>query len=165
MAAIGPAEAKAKRPRPLRRLGRTNDAQAANDVAFGLARQGLDATADPTVPIRPARVAVSDATAIDRAGSVNTFGAVLYRARLPGGTRYAGWKKEIIRLHGEQSLPQDCAFLAAARFRLRHRDEARRRLDRLREHQPSGDAARFWDELEGRLLRSGAEAGAVKSCP
>ena len=32
------------------------------------------------------------------------------------------------------------------------------RLDRLREHRPSEDPARFWDELEIRLLRSEAEA-------
>ena len=38
------------------------------------------------------------------------------------------------------------------------RAEARRWLDRLREHRPSEDPARFWDELEVRLLRGEAEA-------
>ena len=47
---------------------------------------------------------------------------------------------------------------ALAHHRLGHRDEARRWLDRLREHRPSEDPARFWDELEVRLLRGEAEA-------
>ena len=42
--------------------------------------------------------------------------------------------------------------------RLGQRAEARRWLDRLREHRPSEDPARFWDELEIRLLRGEAEA-------
>jgi hypothetical protein len=50
------------------------------------------------------------------------------------------------------------AFLALAHHRLGHRAEARVWLDRLREHRPSEDPARFWDELEIRLLRSEAEA-------
>ncbi len=45
-----------------------------------------------------------------------------------------------------------------AHHRLGHRDEARRWLDRLRNHEPSTDPDNFWDELEIRLLRSEAEA-------
>jgi hypothetical protein len=45
-----------------------------------------------------------------------------------------------------------------AHHRLGHRDEARRWLDRLREHRPSTDAAQFWVELEIRPLRSEVEA-------
>jgi len=45
-----------------------------------------------------------------------------------------------------------------ARHRLGHHDEARRRLDRLRNRQPSTDPSQFWEELEIRLLRSEAEA-------
>jgi hypothetical protein len=52
-------------------------------------------------------------------------------------------------------------FLAMAHFRLGHRDEARRWLDRFRDRQPVGDASRFWDELEIHLLRSEAEAGVL----
>ncbi len=41
----------------------------------------------------------------------------------------------------------------------RGRETLRRRcLDRLRNHQPSADPNKFWDELEIRLLRSEAEA-------
>ena len=45
-----------------------------------------------------------------------------------------------------------------AHHRLGQRAEARRWLDRLREHQPSTDPTQFWDELAIRLLRSEAEA-------
>jgi hypothetical protein len=45
-----------------------------------------------------------------------------------------------------------------AHHRLGHPVEARRWLDRLREHRPSTDPAQFWLELEIRLLRSEAEA-------
>jgi hypothetical protein len=45
-----------------------------------------------------------------------------------------------------------------AHYRLGHRDEARRWLDRLREHVPSSVHDQFWNELEIRLLRSEAEA-------
>jgi hypothetical protein len=45
-----------------------------------------------------------------------------------------------------------------AHHRLGHREEARRWLERLREHRPSEEAGRFWDELWIRLLRSEAEA-------
>ena len=90
------------------------------------------------------------------ADTVTTLGAVLYRA---GRSDQAiGRLEEALRARGDQGDPRDCAFLALAHHRLGHRDEARRWLDRLREHRPSGDPARFWDELEIRLLRSEAEA-------
>ena len=64
----------------------------------------------------------------------------------------------MLRARDDQGSPRDWAFLALAHHRLGHRAEARRCLDRLREHRPSEDPARFWDELEVRLLRSEAEA-------
>jgi hypothetical protein len=45
-----------------------------------------------------------------------------------------------------------------AHHRLGHRAEAERLLDRLRNHQSSADPAKFWIELEIRLLRGEAEA-------
>jgi hypothetical protein len=48
--------------------------------------------------------------------------------------------------------------MALAHHRLGNRDEARRSLEKLREHAPSTDPADFWDEWELRLLRSEAEA-------
>jgi hypothetical protein len=87
---------------------------------------------------------------------VTTLGAALYRAGRPAEA--IGRLEEEIRARGDQSGPRDWAFLALAHHRLGHRAEARRWLDRLREHRPSEDPARFWDELEARLLRSEAEA-------
>jgi hypothetical protein len=45
-----------------------------------------------------------------------------------------------------------------AHHRLGHRDEARRWLERLRQHPPSTDPAQFFYEQGVRLLRSEAEA-------
>ena len=87
---------------------------------------------------------------------MTTLGAALYRAG-----RYdqaIGRLEEAIRARGGVGLPGDWAFLALAHHRLGHRDLARRWLDRLREHRPSEDPARYWDELEIRLLRGEAEA-------
>src|SRR5262249_32102425 len=91
-----------------------------------------------------------------KADAVTTLGAALYRAG-----RYdqaIGRLEEAIRARGGQGRPRDWAFLALAHHRLGHRAEARGWLRRLREHRPSEDPARFWDELEIRLLRSEAEA-------
>ena len=52
----------------------------------------------------------------------------------------------------------DWAFLAMAHDRLGHHAEARRWLERLRNHQPSVDPTEFWREVLIRLLRSEAEA-------
>ena len=91
-----------------------------------------------------------------KADYLNTLGAALYRAgRFDEAIRRL---EEAIRLRGGDGLPQDWAFLAMAHHRLGHRDEARRWLDRLRDHQPSTDPDQFWNELEIRLLRSEAEA-------
>src|SRR5262249_58736083 len=88
--------------------------------------------------------------------SLNTLDAALYRAgRFEDAIRRL---EEGIQARSGPSVPQDWAFLALAHHRLGHRAEARRWLDRLREHRPSEDPARVWDELEVRLLRGEAEA-------
>ncbi len=46
----------------------------------------------------------------------------------------SGRFEEGIRLRGGGSVPADWPFLAMAHHRLGHRDEARRWLDRLRNH-------------------------------
>jgi tetratricopeptide (TPR) repeat protein len=66
--------------------------------------------------------------------------------------------EEGIRLRGGEGGPADPAFLAMAHYRLGHRDEALRWLDRLRGDQPRKDPPEFWYELEARLFRSEAEA-------
>src|SRR5262249_26010959 len=92
----------------------------------------------------------------DKPNVLNTLGAALYRAG-----RYEaaiGRMEDAIQARDGVGAPGDWAFLALAHHRLGHRTEARRWLDRLREHQPSAGPAKFWNELEIRLLRSEAEA-------
>jgi tetratricopeptide (TPR) repeat protein len=140
----------------LDRLGGTTEASTANSVAWACA-VGPEATADPAVPVRLAEIAVRGAGGtINKPNYLNTLGAALYRAgRYHEAIRSL---EEGIRLQSGAGVPQDWAFLALAHHRLGHRDEARRWLDRLRQHQPSHDPAAFWHELEVRLLRSEAEA-------
>ena len=100
--------------------------------------------------------AVKISPAEDKHLFLNTLGATLYRfgrfedaiGRLEGG----------IKLRNGKSEPSDWVFLAMAHHRLRHSDDARHWLDKLRDYQPSTDPNQFWDELEIRILRSEAEA-------
>jgi tetratricopeptide (TPR) repeat protein len=140
----------------LARFGGTIDPRAAGEVARAWALAPGPA-GDPAVPLRLAEVAVGpDGDPVAKADAVTTLGAALVRAGRPAEA--IGRLEEGIRARGGQGGPRDWAFLALAHHRLDHGDEARRWLDRLREHQPSTDPARFWDELEIRLLRSEAEA-------
>jgi WD40 repeat protein/tetratricopeptide (TPR) repeat protein len=139
----------------LDRFGRTTNPWTANSVAWSCAL-GPGATADPGVLVRLAEIALGGAAPSDKPDYLNTLGAALYRAgRYDEAIRRL---EEGIRLRGGESGPEDWAFLAMAHHRLGHRDGARRWLDRLRAHQPSADPARFWDELQIRVLRSEAEA-------
>jgi WD40 repeat protein/serine/threonine protein kinase/tetratricopeptide (TPR) repeat protein len=146
----------------LDRFGGTIDPWAAREVARAWALAPGPA-GDPAAPLRLADLAIGldkdpfGAGAADaKAEAVTTLGAALHRA---GRSDQAiGRLEEAIRARGGAGSPRDWAFLALAHHRLGHRAEARRWLDRLREHRPSEDPARFWDELEIRLLRSEAEA-------
>jgi hypothetical protein len=139
----------------LDRLGGTNNPWTANSVAWSCAL-GPGATADSGLLVRLAEIGVRGLDAFNKPRCLNTLGAALYRA---------GRYDEAIRRLGEAAqardgagVPQDWAFLAMAHHRLCHRGEARRWLDRLREHRPSEEPAQFWDELESHVLRSEAEA-------
>jgi tetratricopeptide (TPR) repeat protein len=135
---------------------RTIDARAAGEVARAWAL-APGPPADPAAPLRLAEVAVGpDADAVEKADALTTLGAALYRAGRSDAA--IGRLEEAIRARGGAGSPRDWAFLALAHHRLGHRAEARRWLDRLREHRPSEDPAQFWDELEIRLLRREAEA-------
>jgi eukaryotic-like serine/threonine-protein kinase len=139
----------------LDRFGGARDCWMANRVAWDCT-MGPDAPVNPGVPVRLAEVGVQgyDGT-IDKPNSLNTLGAALYRAG-----RYEaaiGRLEEAIQARGGEH-PSDWPFLALAHHHLGHRDEARRWLDRLREHRPSEKADNFWDELEIRLPRREAEA-------
>ncbi len=140
----------------LDRFGGTIEPSTANSVAWDCAK-GPDAAVDPGVPVRLAEIGVRGVTARPTSPtSWNTLGRRLYRAgRYDEAIRRL---EEGIQLRRGESLPQDWEFLAMAHHRLGHLDEARRWLDRLRDHRPSTEPMRFWIELEIRLLRSEAEA-------
>jgi serine/threonine-protein kinase len=140
----------------LDRFGGTINTWTANDVARACVL-GQEGAADFVVLLRLAEGAVAGARGSNiKADYLNTLGAALYRA---GRCDEAIHRlEEAIQARSEGGVPQDWAFLAMAHHRLGHRDRARRWLDRLRNHQPSAEPARFWDELEVRLLRSEAEA-------
>ena len=138
----------------LARFDRTTDASTANDVAWSLAL-APGAFADRGASVRLAEIALKTRQGA-RDSVLNTLGATLYRAdRFGDAVRRL---EEGIQLRNGESLPTNWPFLAMAHFRLGHRDEAHRWLDRLRNHQPSADANQFWRELEIRLLRCEAEA-------
>jgi WD40 repeat protein/tetratricopeptide (TPR) repeat protein len=144
----------------LARFDGTIDARAAGEVARAWALAPGPA-GDPAAPLRLAEVAAAPDTGFygdlgEKADAVTTLGAALVRAGRPAEA--IGRLEEAIRARGGSDSPRDWAFLALAHHRLGHRTEARRWLDRLREHRPNEDPARFWDELEIRLLRSEAEA-------
>jgi tetratricopeptide (TPR) repeat protein len=139
----------------LDRFGGTMNPFMAHSVARACAT-GPEATADPGVPIRLAEISVGGLDAFNKPIALNTLAAALYRAgRYDEAIRRL---EEAAQARGGASTPEDWAFLAMAHHRLGHRDQARRWLDRMREYQPSADPARFWAELEIRLLRSDAEA-------
>jgi hypothetical protein len=88
--------------------------------------------------------------------AVDPLGAAMYRVgRYDESLKFL---RESAARNGGQGIPRDWAFMAMAHHGLGHRDEARRWLDRLRNHQPSTDLNQYWEELEIRLLRSEAEA-------
>jgi tetratricopeptide (TPR) repeat protein len=141
-------------------LGRfrdTTDPGMANNVAWWSCCLAPGATDDPEAPVRLAEIALQGPfIGTGKAQVLNTLGAALYRAgRFDEAIRRL---REGIQLRDGTSVPQDWAFLAMAYFRLGDRDEARRWLDRFRGYPPDADPAKFWDELEIRLLRSEAEA-------
>jgi Flp pilus assembly protein TadD len=139
----------------LDRYGGPITAQTASEVAWACVL-APHATADSKAPVRLVEAAVRDATDSDKVSYLNILGAALYRAgRFDEAIRRV---EEGIRLQGGEGRPSAWAFLAMAHDRLGHRDEARHWLERLRERQPNSDPARFWDELQIRLLRIEAEA-------
>jgi len=145
----------------LERFSGTTNPLNANSVAAACV-MGAEATADPGAPIRLAEIAVQGGGGTGAESDfLNTLGAALYRAG-----RYdeaIGRLEEAVRARGGVGMggvgmPEDWVFLAMAHHRLGHPDEARRWLDRLREHQPSMAPDQFWYELEVRLLRGEAES-------
>jgi len=140
----------------LDRFGSTTYPPEANTAAwYAVMAPGLDANVE--VLVRMAELAVNGAPdAEQKAGSLNTLGAALYRAgRFDDAIRRL---EEGIQLRNGTTTPHDWVFLAMAHHRLGHRDQARRYLEQLRSRQPSTDPAEFWNEAEIHLLQNEAEA-------
>jgi WD40 repeat protein len=139
----------------LGRSGDTTDPFKAGAVAWSCV-MATGQVADPEAIVRLAEFAWKGLPEEQKRSALNTLGAALYRA---GRFREAiNRLEEGVRLGRRPADPLDWPFLAMAHHRLGHRDEARRWLDRLRNRQASPNPARFWDELEIRVLRSDAEA-------
>jgi tetratricopeptide (TPR) repeat protein len=106
--------------------------------------------------VRLAERAVDGVPELQKANTLNTLGAALYRAgRFAEAVRRLD---EGIQKSNGASLWADWVFLAMAHHRLGHHDEARRWLDRFRDRSPGVPSQDFWGELEIRLLRAEAEA-------
>jgi tetratricopeptide (TPR) repeat protein len=134
--------------------GGTSNAWSAEQVAWACAL-GPEGTADTEVPVRLAEAALKGAPETNKANDLIALGAALYRAG-----RYAEAVRrleESIQHPISENRHESSAFLAMSHYRLGHRDEARRWLDRLQRSQPDSDRG-FWSELEIRLLRREAEA-------
>jgi eukaryotic-like serine/threonine-protein kinase len=138
-----------------RKYWQTTDPLQANMVAWNCAL-APGAFSDLGAPVRLAEFAARGFPAHEKHIALNTLGAALYRA---GRFEEAiGRLEEAIKARNGAGEPLDWPWLAMAHFRLGHRDEAHRWLDRLRNRAPSNDPDEFWDELEIGLLRSEAEA-------
>jgi tetratricopeptide (TPR) repeat protein len=134
------------------RFGGTVNSWTANQVA-PCCVSAPEVASDPERTVRLVEAAFHEAGGSGNVDALSTLGAAFYRA---GGFDEAIRKlEEAIQTPGDR--PSDWAFLAMAHNRLGNCREARRWLDRLRHYQPSTDPARFWDELEIRLLRGEAE--------
>jgi tetratricopeptide (TPR) repeat protein len=91
------------------------------------------------------------------------LGAALYRA---------GRSEEAIRRLNESNQarddagdPKTFAFLALTHYRLGHRDEAGRWLDKLMAYRPKEGAEYSWDDVDIRILRREAESLILGSRP
>jgi tetratricopeptide (TPR) repeat protein len=133
----------------------TTDAVTANAIAWYCALSP-GTPEDREAALRLAKLPVERFPIGRKHLALNTLGAALYRAgRFEEAIRQL---EEGIKLRNGMDEPADWPFLAMAHYRLRHREEALRWLNRFRSYKSSDDPNQFWNELEIRLLRSEAEA-------
>ncbi len=141
--------------RLLERFGATEVVWTAAQVAWFCVKSPHCAT-DPGAPVRLAESAVKNAEPLEKADALSTLGTALYRE---GRLEEARLRlDEAVQSRGGEGLPRDWAFLTLVHYRLGHREEARRWLERLQSYQPGAEPVQFFHELEIRLLRSEAEA-------
>jgi WD40 repeat protein len=137
------------------RFGTKADPALANELRLILGMVP-DGAADSDTPVRLAELLNEQTPAAQQAVPTQRLGGTLYRA---GRYEESIRRQELnIARSGNQAVPQAWAFLAMAHFRLGHRTQALRWLDRARQYKPSADPDQFWSELEIRLLRREAEA-------
>jgi tetratricopeptide (TPR) repeat protein len=139
------------------RFGRTNNYLRANQLAW-VCSLGPDGVADPQAPVRLTELALRierSSSGRNTANILNTLAAALYRAgQYEEATRRL---EQEVQARGGAVVPDDWPLLAMAHHRLGHHNQARQWLARLREHEPSTDPRRFWQELVIRLLFREAE--------
>jgi WD40 repeat protein/serine/threonine protein kinase/tetratricopeptide (TPR) repeat protein len=145
----------------LDRFTGTTSAPTADLIAWAC-MLGPDGTADPDAPVRLAQAAIARAPDDpstyfpSKSLYLNTLAAALYRAgRFDEAIRRL---QEYLKFRAGVSTPKDWAFLAMAHHRLGRHAQSKQWLDRLRGYHQNGDRARFWYELEIRLLRREALA-------
>jgi tetratricopeptide (TPR) repeat protein len=102
-------------------------------------------------------------TGRERSNVLKTLGAALYRAgQFEEAIRRLD---ESIQTQGEGGDPRAFAFLALAHYRLGHRDEAERWLDKLVDYRPKEGFDFSTDDMEIRILHREAESLIVGSRP
>jgi WD40 repeat protein/serine/threonine protein kinase len=142
----------------------TTDLTLANNVVWSCVLTP-DAVADPGALVRLAEAASKLHPLIGREGNdrLRILGAALYRAG-----RFAEAIGSLEKSHqnrGGDGDPRGFAFLAMAHYRLGHRDEAKRWLDKLAAYQPKEGSDLSWDEVEIRILRREAESVVMGTPP
>jgi WD40 repeat protein/tetratricopeptide (TPR) repeat protein len=141
--------------RLVQRAGPTPAEGFANNVAWYTAL-GSDGVRDYTRLVAFAELAVSKAdTPLAKHGTLNTLGAVLYRA---GRYQEAVARlNEGIQADGGEPNAQDCLFLAMAYHRLGQSDKASAYLTRATLHKLPAKGL-SWEQLEEEILRREAVA-------
>jgi Flp pilus assembly protein TadD len=130
------------------RFGRTNDAAAANTLAWTCAL-GPGAVADLAPVVAVARAVVRAAPKDHPAR--NTLGALLYRA---GAHAEAVTElNEALKLHPEGGHPIDFLLLAMAHHRLGEANDARKWLEKALRAAENAPPAEWTQRLEWQILR------------
>jgi tetratricopeptide (TPR) repeat protein len=148
----------------LKRFGSTTDPAQANNVAWSCVL-APDAVADFKAPVRLAEAALAGQAETGRARSdvLKTLGAALYRAgQFEEAIRRLD---ESIQIRGDGGDPRAFAFLALAHYRLGHRDEAERWLDKLVASRPKQGFDFSKEDMEIRILHREAESLVLGSRP
>jgi WD40 repeat protein len=148
----------------LKRFGNTTDPAQAHSVAWYCVL-APDAVGNPKAPVRLAEAALAGHPGRGGARSdvLKTLGAALYRAgRFEEAIRRLD---ESMQTRGDGGDPRAFAFLALAHYRLGHRDEAERWLEKVVAYRPQEGFDFSTDDVEIRILHREAESLILGSRP